>query len=628
MKDFFRNQNLLAVVAVALFSVLANLWVTAFPVDGSQGASVILAQADVTSENFVPEYKILNKNILTRTYNTTTKKESLVGNHIITIYAPSDRSIKIAKKGFYTYVRNTSATSSYITHSPTTYSVNKPATVTDPGKGYPYYVLAKGKSATFGIKSTYNPLQMFAGGYQAYIGSMLLYNDNGVYSVNIPEGGNNTSNTVTVIGEKAPYITGSASKNNPDGSASDTAIFGVRFDATLKLYVNNVYVKTLTSLPTNIPDTRQVNFNLNDLKLPSTTRSVNIQLESGINGRSQVYFVEVRPESGVGIGDVTFESSSINLDYSGDNQSALTGTFKVNIAANDKDVWLLSNAFWATTRTVDGSRVADNINGSANSTSFSADLKSMQLKDGRLVYILPAGQSTKATFVRTVNPQNMYAGTYLMSLKEIYAVDEAGNQIVMQVPANKTDGLTVVGEKITPTASSSIAVNLVTTTTSVNTMDGSNDDFGTFEIKFKVTAIDGDVYIPSKVALVGANPASGRLSIRVEKAGTAVTSGVVATLTDLNAGDVTSNGNFLVEEGTTHTFTLTAGVQLPTAGTAGQYRVSIAGISWGPTDTNPVTKVYSSNLENFKTNYQALAQSSPFLKFLGNSILGWLGIWN
>ncbi len=628
MKDFFRNQNLLAVVAVALFSVLANLWIQTFPVDGSQGASVILAQADVTSENFVPEYKILNKNILTRTYNTTTKKESLVGNHIITIYAPADRSIKIAKKGFYTYVRNTSATSSYITHSPTTYSVNKPATVTDPGKGYPYYVLAKGKSATFGIKSTYNPLQMFAGGYQTYIGSMLLYNDNGVYSVNIPEGGNNTSNTVTVIGEKAPYITGSASKNNPDGSASDTAIFGVRFDATLKLYVNNVYVKTLTSLPTNIPDTRQVNFNLNDLKLPSTTRSVNIQLESGINGRSQVYFVEVRPESGVGIGDVTFESSSINLDYSGDNQSALTGTFKVNITANDKDVWLLSNAFWATTRTVDGSRVADNINGSANSTSFSADLKSMQLKDGRLVYILPAGQSTKATFVRTVNPQNMYAGTYLMSLKEIYVVDEASNPLVMVVPANKTDGITIIGEKTNPTASSSIAVALVSSATSVNVGEESNDDFGTFTIKYRVTAVGGDVYIPSKIALVGTNPATGRLSVRVDRAGVAVGSGVVATLIDSSTSTISTAGNFKIPKNQTHTFELTTGVQLPSAGTSGQYRVSIVGIPWGVSDTAVVSNMQTSGLENFKTQYQALAQSSPILKFLGNSILGWLGIWN
>jgi thiamine pyrophosphokinase len=63
-------------------------------------------------------------------------------------------------------------------------------------------------------------------------------------------------------------------------------------------------------------------------------------------------------------------------------------------------------------------------------------------------------------------------------------------------------------------------------------------------------------------------------------------------------------GNYLIEEGQSETFTMTV---TKTAGTSGSSRASLTGVKWDSSDADTImSKTYSSNLDSFKTDYMVL----------------------
>jgi hypothetical protein len=98
----------------------------------------------------------------------------------------------------------------------------------------------------------------------------------------------------------------------------------------------------------------------------------------------------------------------------------------------------------------------------------------------------------------------------------------------------------------------------------------------------------------------------------VDRAGTGTTGGVSVTLVNrtdatLDTSTGTAYGLYAIPEGSSEEFELTATAQLPTVGSAGQFRLSLGGFYW-EADDDDVTpdNAYSSNLDEFVTNYLGL----------------------
>lgn len=151
-----------------------------------------------------------------------------------------------------------------------------------------------------------------------------------------------------------------------------------------------------------------------------------------------------------------------------------------------------------------------------------------------------------------------------------------------------------------------IMVELVSTSTDVTAGNSTNDDLGEFRIEFTVSAMGDAVYI-SSAAVASLTTSGNGTVVGVERSGTATVGGTSVTIVNSSDDDLTSNGNYLIEEGEEETFEVTVTVQLPTAGSAGQYRALIRAIDWSTTDDAVISGTgYTTNLDDFKTSYKAL----------------------
>jgi len=124
-----------------------------------------------------------------------------------------------------------------------------------------------------------------------------------------------------------------------------------------------------------------------------------------------------------------------------------------------------------------------------------------------------------------------------------------------------------------------IMLSLVSTSADVTAGQSANDDLGEFNIKYKVKAIGSAVYVSSAAAASTTSAGQGAVA-GVERSGTATIGGVSVTVVNTTDDDQTANGNYLIEEGEEETFEMTVTVQLPTAGSAGQYRALLRAFDW------------------------------------------------
>jgi len=150
-----------------------------------------------------------------------------------------------------------------------------------------------------------------------------------------------------------------------------------------------------------------------------------------------------------------------------------------------------------------------------------------------------------------------------------------------------------------------VMLSLVSTSADVTAGQSANDDLGEFTIKYKVKAIGSSVYVSSAAAASLTSAGQGTVA-GVERSGTATIGGVSVTVVNTTDDDQTANGNYLIEENEEETFEMTVTVQLPTAGSAGQYRALLRALDWATTDAAQVSQSYTSNLDSFKTSYKAL----------------------
>ena len=118
-----------------------------------------------------------------------------------------------------------------------------------------------------------------------------------------------------------------------------------------------------------------------------------------------------------------------------------------------------------------------------------------------------------------------------------------------------------------------IVLDLVSTDTDKAEGTSSNDDLGTFTIRFKVTAVGDTVYVSTLADATLSGVTTGKTSILVDRAGTATVGGTSVTITNLTDTDTNAAGLYTIEEGDSETSEITTTVQLPTAGLAGQFQL-------------------------------------------------------
>jgi len=150
-----------------------------------------------------------------------------------------------------------------------------------------------------------------------------------------------------------------------------------------------------------------------------------------------------------------------------------------------------------------------------------------------------------------------------------------------------------------------IMLTLVSKTADVTQGNSSNDDLGEFIIKFKVKAMGSSVYVSSLATASLTTTGTGAVA-GVERSGTATIGGVSVTIVNTTDDDLTSVGNFLIEDGDEETFEMTTTVQLPAAGAGGQFRALLRALDWDIDDDASPDQSYTSNLDDFKTSYKAL----------------------
>ncbi len=145
-----------------------------------------------------------------------------------------------------------------------------------------------------------------------------------------------------------------------------------------------------------------------------------------------------------------------------------------------------------------------------------------------------------------------------------------------------------------------ISLDLVSVS-AVKTANDTNDlDTGTFTIKFKVTAVGDDVYIATTASTGGAI----NNSYTVYYGSTATLTDVSEAIVNTTDTDVSSGGNWLVEDGSSETLEMT--VLRSGSSQDALYRAALASVKWNTDDSSSSYNSYTSNLDSFVTGFVAL----------------------
>lgn len=127
---------------------------------------------------------------------------------------------------------------------------------------------------------------------------------------------------------------------------------------------------------------------------------------------------------------------------------------------------------------------------------------------------------------------------------------------------------------------------------------GQTDPYGEYAIKFDLTAFNGDFYL-TKAATTTTSTSTGGVMYTVD--GTTPFTGTVSTVLSSSAKE--NNGNFILREGQTETFTLAVVIN---PDTAGQYRIKLNKVYFSA-NTDGVTDVGTLELSpatDYRTSYK------------------------
>lgn len=192
----------------------------------------------------------------------------------------------------------------------------------------------------------------------------------------------------------------------------------------------------------------QIVFNMPTLDAPNSTYDIQVGYGDLLSSRAQ--FTNGAVQS-VGSASVTVNGQpTLALTYDGaQKEASLTATFNVTVNGGTSGV----NIY----RQGGGAQFVNQIGSSINANSITAGTLTPRTFPavntgtdgyGQTYYIIPANQAVEFQDVVTVNPKQLFAGTYYASLKTIWANQGTDLQksFNMDVSINQTNNKTIIGE--------------------------------------------------------------------------------------------------------------------------------------------------------------------------------------
>lgn len=497
------------------------------------------------------------------------------------------------------------------------------------GSGDAVYIIKAGEKAKFKVTLRDNPDFMFAGSYKMSLTNISFVttnnNDGTVYdytSIVVPTA---TSNALAVVGEKGPYINSLKGQTGTFGVKSafkqnDIMAFeGARL-ADSKILIDGVAVgKGVLNKNKTI-----LSFNLKDIKnfVPGERR---IELENKYGKSNPIYtlfadstspapYISLVVAPAAGDFEIDSEGKAMvegkNLVYRENDTVAYVGGKKALVTQYGSNYMYITVPkldlgvydMYITTTYGKSNIVKVKVITSRGTGTINLSSTCPTTKFERALSVGSSGNDVVAlqTFLYSKGySASVATGYFGASTKASLAAYQVTKGIT---PADGTFGpisrAAMTADCNVTSTIAGIKSILVSTNTTVNAGSGPNDDAGRFTIEFKVRAENGDAYVSS-------NPGK-TLNYILDRAGVAVGAGVFAAVTNQTDGDTTSSGNYKIEEGEEETFVLSVTAQLPAAGVAGQYRLSMKGIKWSATDVATPSNVYTTGLDTFKTSYISL----------------------
>ncbi len=176
---------------------------------------------------------------------------------------------------------------------------------------------------------------------------------------------------------------------------------------------------------------------------------------------------------------------------------------------------------------------------------------------------------------------------------EIDSENEEGDQLTS---SEKTGTATGEAQEL---RSNGIQLTLVSATASSSNSTTNDQDTATFTIKFKVTAVGDSVYVSTVASTAG----SANNVYTVDYSGTSTLTDVSSVMTNNTDTDL-SGGLWYIEEGSPETLTMQV-LRAPSA-TDDLFRAALSSLKWNTTGSTTTFNSYTSNLDDFKTDYVSL----------------------
>jgi len=152
---------------------------------------------------------------------------------------------------------------------------------------------------------------------------------------------------------------------------------------------------------------------------------------------------------------ITYPSATVNgtptlaLSYdSNQKESLLTATFNITVNGGSNGLNIYKNAGGAAFYNSNGTSAQANSESSTLYTPINSSPSTVNDNYGQAMYTIPAGQSVTFQGVVTIQPGQLFAGTYYASLVSLYSNPgtNLSNAYNISVPSNQTNTKTIVGE--------------------------------------------------------------------------------------------------------------------------------------------------------------------------------------
>lgn len=177
---------------------------------------------NTSSSSTPPTARIIGTSTLSMRFDQDGNENSIVSSFNVAVDAGSRDQMFLKNYAFESSLKNSNNQRAYGSSS-----YSQPAGTSDNGNGF--YVIPANTTAIFTVNTTFNPKIMFAGIYHGILDRITIGNYSNptiLYPTDVI-----TSNSLTVVGEKSPYINSISRSSIP--SDQQVTLSGVRFDNSL-----------------------------------------------------------------------------------------------------------------------------------------------------------------------------------------------------------------------------------------------------------------------------------------------------------------------------------------------------------------------------------------------------------